>query len=196
MNALSKNSIYYLLLFALTLFLMFASIVTFAQEAEAATPYKLEMSFFKEDTLNKVKVVLSSTEADTAKSNKAIKNVEIKIYAKKSFGLLPLSPEGTSTDATGTVVIDFPTDLPGDSLGNVMVIAKIEDNDVLGNLEVIKEVKWGIPKFTFEAFHNRALWGTAANAPLPLVISVTSMIVGVWGVIFYIISRLFKINKL
>nr|MBK9650408.1 hypothetical protein [Bacteroidota bacterium] len=163
-----------------------------AQEESNTGKYKLEMSFLKEDSINKVKAVITSS--DTSGTSK-IKDVEVKFYAKKSFGLLPLGEEGATTDDNGEVTIDFPADLPGDEQGNVQVLARVEDNDDLGELEATGDTKWGIPPTKDLSFQKRALWATGANAPLPLVISITAMVAGVWGVIAYIVLLLFKIPK-
>lgn len=192
MKTFSKNTTFIFLASAISAMLLLNPLYLIAQEDAGQNKYGLEISFSKEDTTNKVKVVIYSV--DTLKDKKPVKDVEVKFYAKKSFGLLPLGDVQT-TDDNGEATIDFPADLPGDSLGNVQVIAKVEDNDELGNLEGMKTVRWGIPKYVDPLFHKRALWGSAANAPLPLVITVTSMVILVWGVIFYIIILLFKIPK-
>ena len=163
-----------------------------AGDGENGTAYKLELSFFKADSVNTVKALLTSN--DSSNVSKPVAKTEVKFYAKKSFGLLPIG-EPQTTDENGEATVAFPIDLPGDSTGNVEVIAKVEDNEELGDLENMKPVKWGIPTSSINAFHDRALWGTAANAPLPLVITATSIVIVVWGVIFYIVTLLYKIPK-
>lgn len=172
--------------------LTFVPLSTKAQDETNTGEYTLNISFFKEDSINKVKAVITS--GDTSGTSK-IKDVEVKFYAQKSFGLLPLGEEGATTDDNGEVTIDFPADLPGDEQGNVHIIARVEDNDDLGELEAAGDTKWGIPPSIDLSFQKRALWATGANAPLPLVISITAMVAGVWGVIIYIILLLFKIPK-
>ncbi len=71
-----------------------------------------------------------------------VNNVEVTFYAKRLFSLLPLGKEQLSN---GTCSLEFPNDLPGDSAGNVLVFAKIEDNDYFGNVEKKATVAWGIP---------------------------------------------------
>jgi hypothetical protein len=153
---------------------------------------RITISFAEEDSVKQVKAVI--TNADSSGKESPVKGVEIKFYVKKSFGLLPLEGDNTTTDADGEASVEFPNDLPGDSLGNVTVIAKVEDNDVLGNIEEYKTVKWGKPVL-FAKLSQRALWASGKNAPVPLVIIVSGMVAGAWAVIMYILYQLIQIKK-
>ena len=190
MKTVSKNISIVFLFSMLSVILM--NTQSKAQDTENTNHYKLELSFLKDDTINKAKAVVTSI--GSANEAKPVKDVEVTFYAKKSYGLLPLG-DAQTTDENGEATVEFPTDLPGDSAGGVQVIARVEDNDELGNLEDSKVTNWGIPTFVDNEFHRRALWGSAANAPLPLVFTVTTMVVLVWGVIIYIVILLFKIPK-
>jgi hypothetical protein len=153
---------------------------------------ELQMTFPVEDSVKKVKVTVLKDGADGAKE--AAADVEVNVYAKKSFGLLPLG-DAQTTDESGEVVFDFPTDLPGDSLGDVLVVAKVVEDENLGDLETKGTIRWGVPVKLHNTVNKRALWATGRNAPVPLVIMVTSMVAGAWGVIFYIIVLMTKIRK-
>jgi hypothetical protein len=120
--------------------------------------------------------------------------VEMNVYAKKSYGLLPLGDPQT-TDENGEISVEFPNDLPGDAQGVITVVARFEENEELGTMETSKPVKWGVPVQVQGDFNQRALWASGGNAPLPLVIAVTCMVAGVWAVIIYIIVLLFQIKK-
>ena len=113
----------------------------------------------------------------------------------RSFGLLPIEGDNLTTDENGEATVDFPNDIPGDKSGNVTVIARVEDNDELGNFETKKNIQWGIPVNQQQTAQPRALWSSGNNAPWPLVITVTSMVVIVWGIIFYIIFQLVAIKR-
>jgi hypothetical protein len=125
-----------------------------------------------------------------------VKGVDVKVYVQRSFSLLPVEGDNLTTDEAGEAYVEFPKDIPGDASGKLTVVAKVEDNDVVGELEELQDVKWGTLLQPDMTFSRRALWQTASNAPLPLVIFVTSMIALVWGIIFYIIYQMFIINKL
>jgi len=165
----------------------------FGQDSSHAVKAKITISFGVEDSIKQVKAIITKTEANG--NDAAVKGVEVHFYIKKSFGLLPLEGDFTTTDENGESSVDFPTDIPGDKSGDVTVIAKVEDNDELGNLETIKTVKWGVPVNTEQSVPTRALWASANNAPWPLTITVTGIVVIVWGIIFYIIFQLVAIKK-
>ena len=43
---------------------------------------------------------------------------------------------------------------------------------------------------------RRELWSSRNNAPLPLVITISGMLLGIWAIIGIIIFQLFKIREL
>lgn len=188
-SCFSKYKIIITAIFVVGQFLFFGNLYGQDETAKAG----IALSFYEKDSVKQINVLVKTV--DSSGKETPAKEVETHIYIKKSFGLLPLEGDNLTTDESGMASVDFPVDIPGDSLGNVIVVAKVEDNDELGNLEDIKTVKWGIPKFNEYVFRRRALWATGANAPIPLVITVTSMVIGVWGVIFYIVKQLFKIKQ-
>ena len=160
----------------------------FAQDSTGSGSAKISLSFSEKDSVRQV--IANLTNAGTA-----VKDIDIHFYVKKSFGLLPLEGDFTTTDENGEASVDFPTDLPGDLSGNVIVIAKVEDDEKLGNLETMKTVNWGIPVKAEPKVAVRSLTSSGDNAPWPLAITVTSLIVIVWGIIFYILYQLILIKK-
>ena len=75
------------------------------------------------------------------------KDVEMKVGVARSGGILAAGDEETyTTDSTGAVNAEFKKDsLPGDQKGNIVLVAKVVDNDQYGNLLVEKAVPWGVP---------------------------------------------------
>jgi len=47
-----------------------------------------------------------------------------------------------------------------------------------------------------DAFNSRTLWGTHFKAPLWLLNMAYSIIIGVWGVIIFLVFQLLKIKKI
>jgi hypothetical protein len=87
-------------------------------------------------------------------------------------------------------------DLPGDSLGNIELVALVDDNDVVGTLETRLKVPWGMPAKFISAFDERSLYATGDKAPKSLLIIALGCIIGVWSVIFYLITRIIQIKRL
>jgi hypothetical protein len=182
----------YMLTVSLSVILWSYASDAFAGDNKSPDNAGIKIEFNKEDSIRHVTATVFTI--DSAGNEKPVPEADVTLFAKKSFGMLPLG-DAQSTDKNGEVTIDFPTDLPGDSLGNIVVVAKVEDNEKVGTLEEMRTVSWGVPRFADRVFHQRALWASGANAPLPLVITVCSMVAGVWSVILYIVIQLFKIKN-
>ncbi|MEO8148912.1 MAG: hypothetical protein ABI723_14800 [Bacteroidia bacterium] len=176
--------------FTFLLLLVFQNL--YAQDETNSVKANITLSFSKADSINEIKALV--THVDSSNKENPAKGIEVHFFIKKSFGLLPIEGDNTTTDENGEASVEFPKDLPGDSIGNVTVIAKVEDNDELGELETMKSVKWGKPVI-IETTHPRALWASGNNAPVSLVVIISGMVAGVWAVIVYILYQLIQIKK-
>jgi hypothetical protein len=127
-------------------------------------------------------------------------DVELKVgIARSAGGLLSAGEEATyTTDSSGTVIVAYNKDsLPGDAKGNIVLVAKAEDNDSYGNLVVNKTVPWGlVTKVDNSFFNQRTLWSTRFKTPLWLLFMAYGIVIGVWGTIIYLIMQIVKIKKL
>jgi hypothetical protein len=128
----------------------------------------------------------------------AVKEIEMKLGLKRSLGNLTVGDAETFTsDSTGTASAAFIRDsMPGDEKGNLVLVARVEDNDIYGNLVVEKSVPWGVKEKTAEHFWHRTLWSTGNRAPVWLLFLALSIIIGVWGTLFYLVKQLLKIKKM
>jgi len=162
-------------------------------------------------SITKAKVEIDTSSADGVKSITVsvkkqekdewvpVPDVEMKAGVKRLGGILSAGDEATyTTDSTGTVTIEFKKDsLPGDEKGNIILAARIEENDLLGNLQVEKVVHWGkIQKPDHSFFEKRTLWTTRFRTPYWLLIIAYTIVLSVWGTLIYLIYQLFKIRKL
>lgn len=116
---------------------------------------------------------------------------DIFFYVPRMFTYLKIG-EG-QLDSTGTASIEFPVNLPGDSAGNITVIARVEDHDLYGNTEGQTMVKWGVPTQLFVKGTYRALWSQIA--PTWMIITLIILLAGVWGHYTYAVIKLVKIKK-
>ena len=127
------------------------------------------------------------------------KDVDVKIGIARLGGILAAGEEEFyTTDEAGQVTATFNKDsLPGDDKGNINLIAWVEDNDQFGNIKIEKIVPWGIAHKADNTFFNqRTLWSTRNYAPTWLLFIAFSIIIGVWGTLFYLILQIFRIRKL
>ena len=185
-----------------------ASSHTFIVVAEGTSKEEETSSEF---TITKSKITIDTSSAEDTKSITVrvmklnngewvpAKDVEIKIGVQRLGGLLPVEDEESyTTDSTGTATAEFKkVGLPGDQQGKLMLTARVEDNDELGNLIIDKSVPWGIatkPDNNF--FARRTLWSTRFKTPLWLLFMAYSIGIGVWGTLIYLVGQIIKIKRL
>ena len=127
-----------------------------------------------------------------------VKGVDVKIGVRREGADLPVNETPTfTTDSTGQASADFKRDsIPGDAKGNIILVAKVEDNDQFGNLSIEKSVPWG-SKFTWvSTFDQRSLFATRDKAPIWLELIAYSIMFAVWGILVYLVMNILKIKKL
>ena len=149
---------------------------------------QIELTFNEEEKTITAKVM------DT--SGVPAEAVELYFYVKRTFSNLPIGDVFNETDENGEVTVQFPADLPGDEDGNVELIVKIQDSDMFNDQTMTLSRRWGVPTELDFGEDKRSLWAAAANAPIPLVIIVSSLIVLIWYVICYILYSLYKLSKI
>ena len=111
-------------------------------------------------------------------------------YVPRTFSLLKIGEQAVKS---GHADLDFPVTLPGDSAGNLPVIARFEDNDNYGNAEVNATMAWG-KKLPPLVIIKRGLGDT--NAPLWMVYTLIVLLSLVWFHFTYAIITIFRINYL
>jgi hypothetical protein len=164
--------------------------ILYGQESEEKVDANLSISFVEAENTNKV-VVLA-----TDQNNLPIEDLELYFYVKRTFSLLPFGDTFNSTDENGRVEVNFPNDLPGDHQANVTIIVKLFDSDLYNDQQIENVKNWGIATPPDHVGEERSLWAAAANAPIPLVLGISSMIASIWFIILYIFYILFKISKI
>lgn len=127
------------------------------------------------------------------------KDVEMKVGVSRNASILSAGDDATyTTDSSGIVSAELKKDsLPGDEKGNIVLAAKVEDNDQYGNLFIEKKAPWGVafsPDKNF--FDQRTLWTTRFRTPFWLLFMAYAIVIGVWGTIIYLVVQIVKINKL
>lgn len=160
--------------------------------------------------ITKAKIIIDTANADGTRSVTAqvfsfingewmpAADVEVKLGIKRFGGTLKIGEEETyTTDSSGKVSGEFKLDsLPAsDAKGNIVLVAKVEDNDQFGNLSVEKTVPWGRYYRHQNTFGRRSLWAAQFRSPLWLLFMAYSIIGSVWGVIIYLVFSIFQIKK-
>jgi hypothetical protein len=128
-----------------------------------------------------------------------VKGVDIKVAVKRLDGDLSVSTETPTytTDSLGRVNADFQREnLPGDSKGNLILVAKVEDNDTYGNLSVRQTAPWGVPSIYVSNYDDRTLFSRRGKSPLWLYFMAYGTILTVWSILIYLAFQIRKIKKL
>ena len=114
------------------------------------------------------------------------------VYVPRLFNLLKIGE--IELDDKGTGKIEYPAKLVGDSLGKIMVIAKIEENDLFGNVMGQQTINWAISKFFYKAEQpTRELW--TPIAPIWMIVTLITMLTGVWAHYIYAVIQLIMIKR-
>jgi len=127
-----------------------------------------------------------------------VPKVDLKIAVKRLGGDLNVSETPTyTTDSLGIVEAEYKyLNLPGDSAGNLILIASVEDNDVYGNLTSEKSVPWGTASKYVSTYDTRSLFARRGWSPLWLEWMAYSITAAVWIILFYLFIQIRKLKKL
>jgi mono/diheme cytochrome c family protein len=122
--------------------------------------------------------------------NKPIQNAQIRLFVKRTFGNLTIG-ESTSDDQ-GLATFSFPKDLPGDTIGNlsIIAIAGSEGKEVRAtSIEPMGTAVNPTPRLS-----QRSWWNVSKMAPIWLIATFTLCILGGLLAVGYVISLLYKIK--
>jgi hypothetical protein len=119
-----------------------------------------------------------------------VSGITLNLYVPRMFSLLKIGEE--TTDDSGLISFEFPKDLPGSADSTITVIARIDESEKYGNVEVKKTAHWGIPIIHRIPESHRALW--TEIAPVWMIVTLSVMLVGVWGHYIFVIIQLILIK--
>jgi hypothetical protein len=151
---------------------------------------QIQVTFSKEDSIHTIHVRVLQTEANN--ELKPLPNETVTVYVPRMLSDLKIGE--ITLDENGTGSVEYKGGLVGDSLGNLLVIAKIEENDNYGNVRGQSNISWGIPKQYYLAERPaRELW--TPIAPIWMIITLIIMLAGVWGHYIYAVVQLVIIKR-
>jgi uncharacterized FlaG/YvyC family protein len=147
----------------------------------------MELSFYEKDTIKNVLVKVYAVNEKGTKN--AVRDVPVEFYVLRLFCLYRFGDE--KTDSSGLCTAEFPKNMPGDTTGKVIIVAKILENDTYGTVETIRNYTGGKP-LIIEPQTKRGLGDT--DAPLWMVYTLLVLLSGVWIHVLYVISLVIRIN--
>ena len=164
---------------------------------EAKGTLDITKAKIKMDTLADRKIVATLVELKDSVWT-PVKGVDIKVTVKRLDGDLNVSETATyATDSLGVATAEFKRDsLPGDAKGALTLIAKVEDNDLYGNLSAEKLVPWGAAFKYNSEFDKRTLFARRGRSPIWLEFMAYSIVLVVWGILFYLFGQIRKLKRL
>ena len=167
------------------------------QDKETTLPIRkvnLETQFVDQDSLKLMHIYVA--ELDSSGNKSPQKNVEIKFFVDRPLSRLPIGDLYIATNEDGESDVYFPTDLAGDSSGNVKIFVRIDDSNIYGNVEISENLSWGVPTQFIDATVTRSLWASGANAPIILILLVSGLVAATWLILLYVVTKIFKISKI
>ena len=141
------------------------------------------------DIVDSVKhITVFAYEVDSVGEKTPVEEIGFKIGVERLHSTLYL--EEVETDDEGIAYMEFPNDIPGDSLGNITVIVFAEEKKY-GTVTKAIVSDWGtIVDFSITS-NGRSLFGD--EAPLWMTISIFVILIGAW---FHFIFAGFKVYKM
>lgn len=153
-------------------------------------PVALDIETFEEEGRKYVKAIL--LEITTDGHMQPLEGEELLFGVERLFGMLPVS-EFDFTDGDGSVQVRYPDDLPGDEQGNLVVLVRLDDHPEYGTLEVRETVAWGMSP-PAEATGDSRLMLMNESKPMLFSLGYWGGMFVIWGIFFYGVYRLFKMN--
>ena len=147
----------------------------------------MDVSFFQKDTIKYIDINVQ--EIGIENQSAPIKNLEVGLYIKGTFSLLNIAE--VETDENGNAVVEFPIDMPGDTIGILTIVAKVEEHDVYGTVKSNGKINWGKP-VPLAIEKQRGLGDT--DAPLWMVYTLIFLLSTVWLHYLYVVYMIVKIK--
>lgn len=149
----------------------------------------IETRIFTKDSVNYITATLTD-----ASSNNPIIEESLTVQVQRLFRPLRIGDEFNNTDENGTIIVPLEEWIPGVD-GNLTFEIVLNDNDDYGTVKALISASLGIPIVDESTFDQRTLWSPRNKTPLFILIFANLLIIGIWGIIIYLITNLFRITK-
>lgn len=150
----------------------------------------IEAKLSTKDSINYITATLKDTSKDSV-----ISDAILKVQVQRLFRPLRIGPEFNSTDENGTIIVPVKEDIPGVD-GKLMFEVVLKDSDDYGTVKALIHSSIGVPVVDESTFDERTMWSPRNKTPLFLLIFPNLLILGIWGIIIYLIINLVKLKNL
>jgi len=149
----------------------------------------IDAKLITKDSVNYISAVLKDVSSDSLLSNNPLT-----IQLQRLFKPLFIGEEFNITDEDGTILVSIEEGLPGVD-GNLTFEVVLNESEEYGTVIAIVNAPIGKHIVDESTFDQRTMWSPRNKTPLFLLIFPNLLIFGIWGLIIYLITNLFKINK-
>lgn len=118
----------------------------------------------------------------------------ITLRVQRLFKPLILGEDLHITDETGSILTPIEEGIPGVN-GNLIVEVVLYESDEYGTVIDLVETPIGVGFTDESTFDERTMWSPRSKTPIFLLIIPNALTLGMWIVIFLLISNLYKISK-
>ena len=150
----------------------------------------IETKAFTKDSINYISATLKDIYLDSLLSE-----TSLKVNIERLFKSLPIGEEFNYTDKDGTILVPVENGIPGID-GNLVIEVILKDSDDYGTVKALVNTTYGKPIVVSNTFDKRTLWSSRDKTPIFILVFANLLIFGMWGIIIYLITNLFKINKI
>ena len=158
--------------------------------SEASVKFKelnLQVALEEKDSLKSIQIQASATGPNGEVI--PLKETNFNLYVQGLFSKLKI---GECFVDAGAGSFAFPSNIPGDSNGNLNIFVRLEENEIYGDIEKVEKAKWGAHRTGFVE-PSRSLW--SSGAPIWMITTLLILLTGVWSHYVYAIIQMIKIRK-
>lgn len=149
----------------------------------------LKVNIVKKDSINNIIATLFDAAKDSLLANQILD-----VQVQRIFKPLKIGKEFNTTDKNGTVIVPIEKGIPGVD-GNITIEVVLKDHDDYGTVKALAKATTETVIVDESMFDDRTLWSPRNKTPLFILFFTNMLIFSIWGIIIYLIIKLFKINK-
>ncbi len=149
----------------------------------------IKAKIITKDSVNYISAILTDNETKSQ-----IVDESLTVQLQRLFKPLRIGEEFNNTDDDGAILVPIEEGLPGLD-GNLTFEVVLNENDDYGTVKAMVTGSIGVAIVDESTFDQRTMWSPRNKTPVFLLIFPNILIIGIWGLILYLIFNLFKLSK-
>ena len=127
-------------------------------------------------------------------TNSPIVDESLTVQVQRLFNPLRIGEEFNDTDEEGRIIVPIEEGIPGID-GNLTFEIVLNESDDFGTVKAMVIGSVGVSIVDESTYDQRTMWSPRNKTPIFLLIFPNLLIIGIWGLIVYLIANLFKLSK-